>query len=77
VARLSTAIKDVETDQMEQVELDLLEKIDKLFPKERYNVMLTGKALLFLKGTKYLIKNLIMSLALAIFLIALFMALPI
>ena len=74
VARLSTAIKDVETDQMEQLELDLLEKIDKLFPKERYNVMLTGKALLFLKGTKYLIKNLIMSLALAIFLIALFMA---
>jgi predicted RND superfamily exporter protein len=36
--------------------------------------VVTGKALLFLKGTKYLIKNLIMSLALAIFLIALFMA---
>ena len=74
VARISTAIKDVKTDQMEQVELDLLEEIDKLFPKDRYNVLLTGKALLFLKGTKYLIKNLIMSLALAIFLIALFMA---
>ena len=59
---------------MEQVELDLLEEIDKLFPKDRYNVLLTGKALQFLKGTKYLIKNLIMSLALAIFLIALFMA---
>jgi predicted RND superfamily exporter protein len=35
---------------------------------------MTGSALLFLKGTKYLVKNLIMSLALAIGLIALFMA---
>ncbi|NDK17792.1 MAG: MMPL family transporter, partial [Zetaproteobacteria bacterium] len=33
----------------------------------------TGKALLFLKGTNYLTKNLIISLTLAIFLIALFM----
>jgi len=35
---------------------------------------MTGSALLFLKGTKYLVQNLIMSLALAIGLIALFMA---
>ena len=35
---------------------------------------MTGSALLFLKGTKYLVKNLILSLALAIGLIALFMA---
>ena len=74
VARISTAIKDVKTDQMEQVEQDLLEKISKLFPEAQYRVLLTGKALLFLKGTKYLIVNLIMSLTLAIFLIALFMA---
>ena len=74
VARISTATKDVKTDQMEQVEQDLLEKISKLFPEAQYRVLLTGKALLFLKGTKYLIVNLIMSLTLAIFLIALFMA---
>jgi len=35
---------------------------------------MTGSALLFLKGTKYLVKNLVLSLAFAIFLIALFMA---
>jgi predicted RND superfamily exporter protein len=35
---------------------------------------MTGSALLFLKGTKYLVKNLVQSLAFAIFLIALFMA---
>jgi predicted RND superfamily exporter protein len=74
IARISTAIKDVKTDQMEAVEANLLSEINKLFPSDRYEVLLTGKALLFLKGTKYLIKNLIMSLALAIFLIALFMA---
>ena len=48
--------------------------IKKIFPKERYQVELTGKALLFLKGTKYLINNLILSLSLAILLIAFFMA---
>ena len=37
-------------------------------------VSFTGKALLFQKGTKYLVKNLIISLSLAILLIALFMA---
>jgi hypothetical protein len=74
IARMSTAIKDVKTEQMEAVEANLLEQVQKLFPADRYEVVVTGKALLFLKGTKYLIKNLIMSLALAIFLIALFMA---
>jgi len=48
--------------------------ITKEFPAERYNVFMTGKALLFLKGTKYLVKNLLLSLALAIGLISLFMA---
>jgi predicted RND superfamily exporter protein len=35
---------------------------------------MTGKALLFQKGTKYLVKNLVISLSLAILLISLFMA---
>ena len=37
-------------------------------------MFITGKALLFLKGTKYLVKNLLISLTLAIILISLFMA---
>ncbi len=73
-ARMTTFMRDVETDRMEEIEARLLENIAKIFPAERYNVYLTGSALLFLKGTKYLVKNLIMSLALAIGLIALFMA---
>ena len=73
-ARITTFMKDVTTERMEEIEGKLQENINKLFPKERYNVYMTGSALLFLKGTKYLVKNLILSLALAIGLIALFMA---
>ncbi|OQD43705.1 transporter [Croceivirga radicis] len=74
VARMTTFMRDVKTPRMEEIENDLLKSIEKIFPKERYNVYITGKAILFLKGTKYLIKNLILSLALAIGLIAIFMA---
>ena len=74
VARITTYMKDVKTSRMETIEAKLKENIDKIFPADRYKVTMTGSALLFLKGTKYLVKNLIMSLALAIGLIALFMA---
>lgn len=73
-ARITTFIKDVGTDRMERIQEDLQTKINKVFPKERYTVTMTGKALVFQKGTKYLVKNLAISLSLAILLIALFMA---
>jgi len=73
-ARITTFMKDIGTDKMERIEENIQNKIDKVFPKEQYNVIMTGKALLFQKGTKYLVKNLAISLSLAIFLIALFMA---
>lgn len=73
-ARITTFMKDIETDKMESIEEDIQEKIDKVFPKDQYNVVMTGKALLFQKGTKYLVKNLAISLTLAILLISLFMA---
>ena len=73
-ARITTFMKDIGTDRMEEIEDDLFAKIQKIFPDENYHVSMTGKALLFTKGTKYLVKNLILSLALAIFLISLLMA---
>lgn len=73
-ARITTFMKDIGTDKMEEIEDDLEAKIKKLFPKDRYEVTITGKALVFQKGTTYLVKNLALSLSLAIFLIALFMA---
>ncbi|AXG69408.1 aminoglycoside/multidrug efflux system [Kordia sp. SMS9] len=72
-ARITTFMKDIGTDKMERIEENLQQKIDNTF-KDRYDVTLTGKALVFLKGTKYLVNNLILSLSLAIFLISLFMA---
>ncbi|HEY9220021.1 MAG TPA: efflux RND transporter permease subunit [Lutibacter sp.] len=73
-ARITTFMKDIGTDKMEIIEERLQQKINKEFPNENYSVTITGKALVFLKGTNYLINNLIISLALAIFLIAGFMA---
>ncbi len=73
-ARITTFLKDVSTERIERIEEDLQNKINKEFPTERYNVVLTGKALVFQKGTKYLVKNLAISLSLAIVLISLFMA---
>ena len=73
-ARITTFIKNTGIDKMDEIE-DLLNKeIDKLFIKDRYEVSITGKAYLFQKGTSFLIKNLILSLSLAILLISLFMA---
>ena len=74
VARITTFMRDVRTDRMEEIERLLIENIARIFPDERYSVYITGKALLFLKGTKYLVRNLVLSLSLAIGLIALFMA---
>jgi len=73
-ARITTFMKDIDTDRMERIEEQLQTKIDKVFPAEKYNISMTGKALVFQKGTKYLVKNLAISLSLAIFLISLFMA---
>ena len=73
-ARITTFMKDVKTTRMEEIEKDMLSAMNKIFPSERYNVYMTGKAMLFLKGTKYLVKNLLLSLALAIGLISIFMA---
>jgi len=73
-ARITTFMKDVGTDKMERIEETILAKTDKLFPKDRYTVTMTGKAIVFQKGTTYLVKNLVISLSLAILLIALFMA---
>jgi len=73
-ARVTTFMKDIGTDKMAKIEERLQEKIDKLFPKERYNVTLTGKAFVFEKGTHYLVHNLVLSLLFAIILISLLMA---
>lgn len=73
-ARITTFMKDISTDRMEAIETQLKQKISKIFPEDRYTVSMTGKALVFQKGTKYLRNNLFLSLGLAIVIISLFMA---
>lgn len=73
-ARITTFMKDIGTDKMDIIQDRLQAVIKKQFPEERFNVSMTGKALVFLKGTNYLIKNLVISLSLAILLISIFMA---
>ncbi len=73
-ARITTFMKDLGTEEMERIEENLWPQINKIFPEDRFNVTMTGKALIFQKGTNYLVKNLIISLTLAIFLIAALMA---
>ena len=73
-ARITVFMKDTPTQRFDRVEEDLRAEIAKIFPPDRYEVAITGKAFVFEKGTKYLVNNLILSLSLAIFLIALFMA---
>lgn len=73
-ARITTYMKDIGTKEMANIEEKLKLKIEEIFPKERYEVTLTGKALVFQKGTSYLINNLIESLIFAILLIAGLMA---
>ena len=73
-ARITTFMKDIGTEKIDVIQKRLKTVIEKEFPSDKYEVSLTGKALVFIKGTKYLIKNLVISLSLAILLIAIFMA---
>ena len=71
IARITTMIGEIDTERMEGIEASLIKGIELYFPSERFDVTLTGKTLGYLKGTKFLIKNLLISLFLAILLISL------
>ncbi|MDA8588930.1 MMPL family transporter, partial [Flavobacteriaceae bacterium] len=71
IARITTMIGEIDTERMEGLEASLIKGIELYFPSERFDVTLTGKTLGYLKGTKFLIKNLLISLFLAILLISL------
>lgn len=72
--RLSFRVKDIGTKRMQEKENKLYEIAGKYFPSDKYKVKVTGSSIIFFKGTQYLVFNLFTSLALAIVLIAFFMA---
>lgn len=74
ITRVSIRMKDVGTARMEELYADFQQEVDSIFPKENYDVTITGSSVTFFKGTQYLVRNLFSSLALAIILISAFMA---
>ncbi len=73
-ARVTTFMRDDNGDKIQEIETKLKAEAAKIFPKDRYDVTITGKALVFQKGTGYLLHNLVSSLLLAIFLTSLLVA---
>ena len=70
IARMTTFIKDENGEKMNAIEQQLRNKISKIFPSSQYKVIITGKASVFQKGTKYLLNNLLSSLLFAFLLTA-------
>ena len=68
--RITTYIKDGPSEQMENCINQIEEAVSEIFPNDKYEIELSGKAMVFLEGTNYLIKNLLVSLTLAIILIS-------
>jgi len=73
-ARINLRMADISTSKMDSIFEDLAPKIAAIFDSEKYDVTVTGPSIVFLNGTKFLIKNLIISLLLVIVLISIFMA---
>ena len=75
ITRLSAQVADIGTLEMKQLlEEEIIPGIKEIFPEEDYDVNLTGTSVLYLKGTRYLVENLFISLLIAIVVIAVLMA---
>ena len=74
ITRISLNVADVGTKKLEGLYEKVRADVNIIFPPDKYNVILTGNSVIYLRGTEYLVKNLFISLGLAIFLIAIFMA---
>jgi uncharacterized protein len=80
--RISYQVADVGSVRLRQIENELNKKISEIFPKDKYDVEITGTCSVFVKGNDYLFYHLFISLVIAIVLIimvglALFRSVPI
>jgi len=73
--RISIQMANIGTNEIERIKNELKPKINKIFPPSKFDVIITGTSVVFLEGTNYLVKNLMTSLLLALFIISLFMIL--
>jgi len=70
VTRISVQMADIGTTKMQRINKSLRPQVDSLFPPDKFDVSFTGTSIVFLKGTNYLIENLLLSLIAAIILIS-------
>mgnify|MGYP001944370627 CR=1 FL=1 len=75
LVRVSMQVEDLGQEKSDSLHAQIRSVINDIFEPERYDVIVTGASIVFTKGTDYLIKNLVVSLLLAIFVIAIIMAL--
>lgn len=73
--RVTAQMADIGTTEMDKLLGTLRPKVDSIFAGTGFDVVLTGTSVVFLKGTNYLVKNLFISLILAIIVIASVMSL--
>ena len=75
ITRISVQMADVGTTRMDELLGGLRQQVDSIFDPAKYEVTLTGTSVVFLKGSSYLVSNLITSLFWAIVIIVALMAL--
>lgn len=73
--RITLQMADVGTAKMDRIVAKLRVQVDSIFDPAKYRVILTGASVIFLEGSKYMVKNLIISLILAVIMISGLMAL--
>ncbi|MFC2100823.1 RND family transporter, partial [Bacteroidota bacterium] len=75
LTRISVQMKNIGTKEIKRIKEDLKPKIDSIFHPDKYETKITGTSVVFLKGSNYLIRNLLTSLMLAVTFISVLMAL--
>ena len=66
MTRVSVQMADVGTLEMRELLDEVRPRVDSIFPPEKYGLIMTGTSVAFLEGTTYMVKNLGISIALAI-----------
>jgi hydrophobe/amphiphile efflux-3 (HAE3) family protein len=73
-ARISMQMADIGSANMKPLNAKVQAQVNELFPKDKYDVKLTGTSIIFLKGNDYLVENLLQSMISALVIISLMMA---
>ena len=75
ITRVSIQMANIGTQEIKLITDSLRPQINRIFPPEDFNVVLTGTSVVFLEGSSYMVRNALMSLLLAVIVISLLMAL--